>query len=93
MIANLLPEHLWYWQKILGKVGRGSLERYMMGAGIGKLFSGFPSFTPSAGLGLSGVALQEPRTEYHPSLSGCSGRSPSPTGKLSGLPSSSCLAS
>jgi len=61
----------------------------MAGAGMRRLFSGFRLLTGLAGLGLSVVAFQEPRTEYHSSLSGCSGRSPSPGCNLSGLPCTS----
>jgi len=52
----------------------------MSAAGMAGLFSRFisPTSTLLVGSGLSVVPLQEPRTEYHLSLSGCSGRSPSP---------------
>ena len=60
------------------------LGEFTVGAGMAKkLFSGFLSL---AGSGVSGIAPQEPRTEYHPSFSGCSGRSPSPGCNPSGLP-------
>jgi len=61
----------------------------MAEAGMACSFSGFTSLTRLAGLGSSGVPFQEPRTEDHPSRSGCSGRLPSPGCNWIGLPSSS----
>ena len=56
----------------------------IVGTGMAGLFSGFPSLVGLVGLGSSAVLFQGPRTEYHPSWSGCSGRLPSPAGNLTG---------
>jgi len=61
----------------------------MGGAGIALLFSALSWLVRLAGSGLSDLPFQEPRTEYHPLLSRCSGRSPSPGCNLIGWPSSS----
>ena len=71
-----------YWQKILGRPGCTFLAGPMAGAGMARSFSGFTWLTRLAEFGLLVLVapFQEPRTEYHPSLSGCSGRPPSPVG-------------
>ena len=85
-MTNIFPEHLWYWQKMLR---RPFLGRFMAGAGGVLLFSGIPSLARLAGLGLLVAPFQEPRTEYHPSSSGCNGRLPSPGCNAIGRPCSS----
>ena len=85
-IANLLPEHLRYWQYMRMGPGWAFLCGLTGSIGISKLFSGFSLF---AFTGISVAPFHEPRTECHPSLSSWSGRLPSPAGKPSGLWNSS----
>jgi len=61
----------------------------MEGAGMTLSFFGFASVPRLGGSGLSTLPSQEPRTEYHPSLSRCSGRLLSRGCNLIGRPSSS----
>jgi len=49
-----------------------------VGTGTAWSFSKFPSVTQLDELGLLLAIFHEPSTEYHPSLSRCSGISPSP---------------
>ena len=85
----MLQEHLWYWQNILRRLEWAFLARLM--GGMAMLFSKplFESPVWLVGLGLSLVSSQEPRTEYHPSLSACSGRFPSRGDNPRGSPCSS----
>ena len=89
-IANLLPEHLLYWQNIRMGPRWGFLPEFTGTIEMSKLFSGFPSFAFSR---FSEVPFHEPRTECHPSFSSCSGRLPSVAGKPSGLWNSSKVTS
>ncbi|KAG0637868.1 hypothetical protein HOY80DRAFT_1050023 [Tuber brumale] len=70
-------EFLRYWQKILERLGLAFMGVFPGAMGMAMPSSEFTSLTSLAASGQLVVPFHGPGTGYHPSLSGCSGRSPS----------------